>query len=258
MATIFKVLTWQGTKCRHDTHSQHTSAPYSLFTSAERTHNALGSRIALSSLCAWKESSHLVSHMSHPCWLLHMPFTTSTSSSSFTLPSITQEHAAQSVQHDPLQKHSVHPAHLQAPLVDKLRHQESLWLEDLQNGGNPRTTTATFYEPKELATVLRIEAYSGDPYHFLMYMKKLGKKINELRSPKKWRNLERLGRPAYRFFSKYQRRPASNLRCFSTIPWEALQILIFKIESCKRCWLHHCMPRKLRENPMQWSCRRER
>ena len=48
--------------------------------------------------------------------------------------------------------------------VDKLRHQESLWREDLQSGGNPRTKTPTSYEPKELATVSKIEAYSGDPY----------------------------------------------------------------------------------------------
>ena len=40
-------------------------------------------------------------------------------------------------------EHSVHPAHLQAPSVDKLRQQESLWREDLQSGGNPRTTTPT-------------------------------------------------------------------------------------------------------------------
>ena len=48
--------------------------------------------------------------------------------------------------------------------VDKLRHQESLWREDLQSGGNPLTATPTGYEPKELATVSRIEASSGDPY----------------------------------------------------------------------------------------------
>ena len=60
-------------------------------------------------------------------------------------------------------EHSVHPAHLQALSVDKRRHQESLWREDLQSGGNPRTTTPTCYEPKGLATVSRIEAYSGDP-----------------------------------------------------------------------------------------------
>ena len=31
------------------------------------------------------------------------------------------------------------------PSVDKLRHQESLWHEDLQSGGSPRTTTPTNY-----------------------------------------------------------------------------------------------------------------
>ena len=54
----------------------------------------------------------------------------STSSSSPTCPSTQREH-------------SLHPAHLQAHSVDKLRHQESLWREDLQSGGNPRTTTPT-------------------------------------------------------------------------------------------------------------------
>ena len=39
-------------------------------------------------------------------------------------------------------------------------HQGSL----LQSGGNPRTTTPAACGPKELATVSRIEAFSGDPY----------------------------------------------------------------------------------------------
>ena len=65
--------------CRQDTHSQYIAVQNGLFTSAERTHNALGWRIALSSLCAWKEFSHLVCSMSHP-WLPHLPSTTSTSS----------------------------------------------------------------------------------------------------------------------------------------------------------------------------------
>ena len=54
-------------------------------------------------------------------------------------------------------EHSTHPAHLQVPSVDKLRHQESLWREDLLSGGNPRTTTPTGHEPKKLATVSREE-----------------------------------------------------------------------------------------------------
>ena len=54
--------------------------------------------------------------MSHPWLLSHLPLTTSTSSSSFTLPSTTQEHAAQSVQQEQLREHP-HHAHLQAPSV---------------------------------------------------------------------------------------------------------------------------------------------
>ena len=43
-----------------------------------------------------------------------------------------------------LREHPAHQAHLQAASVDKLRRQESLWREDLQSGGNLRTTTPTF------------------------------------------------------------------------------------------------------------------
>ena len=91
-----------------------------------------------------KRICHLVLRMSHPCWLPRLSITTSTPSSSFTLlPTTTQEHAAQSVQQEQIREHPVHHAHLQAPSVDKLRHQESLWHENLQSGGNPRTTTPT-------------------------------------------------------------------------------------------------------------------
>ena len=68
--------------------------------------------------------------MSHPWLFSHAPSSMSTSSSSPTNPTTQREH-------------SVHPAHLQAHSVDKLRHQESLWREDLQRCGNSRTTTPT-------------------------------------------------------------------------------------------------------------------
>ena len=74
---------------------------------------------------------------------------------------------------------------------------------------------------KELATVSRIEAYSGDPNQLYDVQENLEKKITELRSPKKWRNLENLGRLVCRILN-YQRRPTSNRRCISTIPWKAL------------------------------------
>ena len=104
-----------------------------------------------------------------------MPFTTITSSSSFTLPSTTTpEHALHSGQHDLLQEHPVHHGHLQALPVDKQRHQESLWHENLQSGGNPRTTTPTGYEPNELVTVSRIEDYPGDPFQLYDAQKEFG------------------------------------------------------------------------------------
>ena len=93
----------------------------------------------ISSFVCLKRICHLVLHMSHPLLFSHLPFTTSTSSSSLTLPSTTTRgHAAQSVQHGPLEEQPVPHEHLQAIPVDKQRHQESLWRENLQSGGNPR------------------------------------------------------------------------------------------------------------------------
>ena len=106
--------------------------------------------------------------MSHPWLFSHVLSSTSTSSSSPVHPTTHREH-------------SVHPAHLQAPSVDKLSHQESLWREDLQSSGNPRTTTPTGYEPEELATVSRMEAHSGDPYHLYDVQEKVGEEDH--RSP---------------------------------------------------------------------------
>ena len=119
-------------------------------------------------ICAvqFVQSSHLVCFMSHPWLFSHAPSSMSTSSSSPMYPTTHREH-------------SVHPAHLRAPSVDKLRHQESLLREDLQSARNPRTTPPTGYEPEELATVSRIEAFSGDPCRSHDVQEKVG----EERSP---------------------------------------------------------------------------
>ena len=111
--------------------------------------------------------------MSHP-WLSHLPFTTSTLSSSFTLPSTTTpEHALQSGQHDILQEHPVHHQPLQKRPVERNRYQERLWRE-----GNLRNTFSTGYEPKELATkelatVSRISR-KKDPYQLHDAQKEFG------------------------------------------------------------------------------------
>ena len=59
-----------------------------------------------------------------------------------------------------------------------MTNQESLWREDLQSGGNPRITTSTGYELKELATVSRIEAYFGDPYQSYDVPEKFGEEYH--------------------------------------------------------------------------------
>ena len=74
-----------------------------------------------------------------------------------------------------------------------------------------------------------------------MHRKNLEKNITELLSPKKWRNLEKVGHTFCRIL-KCQGRPTSNRTFTSTIPQKALQILISKIEL-----QHICMPRKFRE-----------
>ena len=50
----------------------------------------------------------------------------------------------------------------------------------------------TGYEPKEIATVSRIEAYSGDSYQSYDVQENFGEEDH--RAPKKWRNFEKLGR----------------------------------------------------------------
>ena len=60
-----------------------------------------------------KRICHLVLHMSHLLLFSQLPFTASTSSHSFTLPSTTTQE---------YEGHPVHHAHLQALPVDKLRH----------------------------------------------------------------------------------------------------------------------------------------
>ena len=122
------------------TNTAHT-AQYSLFTSAERIARAwLKSHGLQCHLCAPEKNLSSGLHMSHPLLFSHLPRTTSTSSSSFTLlPTTTPEHALQSGQHDLL-----HHQPLQASQVEKHRYQEEpLWRENLQSDGNLRTNIST-------------------------------------------------------------------------------------------------------------------
>ena len=113
-------------ECGQDTHSQYTSVQHSLFTSAECTPRAWLKNCIVIFVRQKQVLSSGVSNVLSMVVLsrafLHEHFLF------FTYPTTHREH-------------SVLSAHLQAPSVDRLRHQESLWREDLQSGGNPRTTT---------------------------------------------------------------------------------------------------------------------
>ena len=162
----------------------------------------------------------------------------SNSSSSFAYPTTQREH-------------SVHPAHLQAPSVDKLRHQESLWREDLQSGGNPRTETPKGYEPKELATIARIEAYSGDPYQLYDVEYKVGEEDH--RAPvteevEEFGEIRTLGVPdstlSETSYIQSQMHFGDSVKSIADSDLE-------DGESQKML-----ISQKFMENPMQWSCRR--
>ena len=194
------------------THNAHLCS--TLCSQARNGSHALGSRaskaqvtrIALSSLCAWKESCHLVCNMSHPLLFSHLPFTTSTSSSSFTLPSTTtQEHAAQSVNHDQLQEH---PAE---------------WRKAAHDSSHRLRTQKSFRPSRERKIILEMHI------NYKMY-----RKNRRRRSPSSdHRRSEGIWRELACQILKYQRCPTSKRRCISTIPWKALQTLISKMESYK-------------------------
>ena len=238
--------------CRLYTHKHFTYSAVQLVhkRGTNRTGLAQGSSHKNCSVicCALDKSLSSGQHMSHPLLLSHLPCTTSTSSSSTSsssfalLSTTTPEHALHSGQHDLLQEHPVHHKLLRARPVEKDRYQEPLWRENMQSDGNLRNTFSTGYEPKELATkelatkelaVVSTISRVTDPYQLHDAQKEFGEEDHRARTPKKWRYLARLERLACRIL-KYQRRLTFRHRCFSTIPWKALQILISKVESYKR------------------------
>ena len=105
---------------RTPTHNTHLC--FTVCSQARNVHHALGSSHTDCSVIfvRLKRICHLVLHMPHHLLFSHPPFTTSTSSSSFTLPyTTTQEHEAQPVQQEPLREHPVRHAHRHASSVDK-------------------------------------------------------------------------------------------------------------------------------------------
>ena len=160
-------------------------------------------------LCVWKELSHLVWHMSHPWLFSHAPSSMSTSSSySPTCPPSQREHSA-------------HPAHLQVPSVDKLRHQESLaWR--LAECRKPTHDNSHRLWAQRACDCLKDRRLFWRSKSTIWCTWKSWRRRSTSSNPwRRWRHLERLGRLVCQV-PTYQRCPTSNRRCISTIPWKAL------------------------------------
>ena len=141
--------------------------------------NALGSKIAL--------SCHLVLHMSHPCWLPHLPFTTCTSSSSFTLPCYHGTRTRSTTRHNMINSEN----------TQYIMHIPNLpqWTScAIKNHSGLKTCRVAETRARQLHEVMGSTSLrpSRESKHILeihincrMYRKNLEKKITELRSPKK-------------------------------------------------------------------------
>ena len=153
---------------------------YSLSTSAHRTTDALGLRIALSSLCAKNECCHLVFPVSHPLVVLSRAFL----HEHFLFFTCLSHHKPRT-----LSTSRTSPSSLSRSRITLAWRPAEC--------RNLRNTTPTGCEPNEFVTVstkLVLEIHMN----CLMYKKNLEKKIFEFLSPKKWRNSKRLGRLPHR------------------------------------------------------------
>ena len=120
MCASFSGVSQRVETCRQYTH-KHCTYSAVQFVRKCGTHRTRLAQELQCHLCAPEKKLSSGPHMSHPLLLCHLPFTTSTSSSSFTLPSTTTlEHALHSGQHDLLQEHPVHHQPLQDLPVDKI------------------------------------------------------------------------------------------------------------------------------------------
>ena len=92
--------------------------------------------------CAHENTSVIWSAMSSPCWSLPHLLTSSPA-----------QHEAPLGQHDLLQDDTVHRAPLPEPVQSISSAKEPLSHVNFESGGNPRNTSPTGCEPKELATI---------------------------------------------------------------------------------------------------------
>ena len=218
------------------------AAQHSLFTSAERISLALGSRIA----------HHLVRLIS----IFHLVRTCLTLCCSRTCFAPRAHHLPRSL------FSTTTPQHAAQYIINFSKHSRST-SSAIKSHSGVKTCRVLEIRSKHSAQGMSPKGFDQRACDCLKDLevnrsisvtwctgKNLEKKITELRLPKKWRNLENLGRLASRIL-KYQRRRTTNRTCNSTTPWKSLQVEDGVTEEVDFTT----------ENPESfgdWSCRRER
>ena len=109
--------------------------------------------------------------MSHPWLFSHAPSSMSTSSSSPTYPTTQREHS----DHAPLQDHLA-----------------SCAIKN-HSGVKMCTVAPTGYEPQKLATISRIDAYSGGPYQFYDVHERFGEEDHQAPIPEETEEFAKFG-----------------------------------------------------------------
>ena len=187
-------------------------------------------RIAVSSLCASKNPSS-----GQPCHLLAGLCLT------FSLP--VHHNTKHHLDSTASSKTTLYTEPLPEPTQSTSSANKSLSHVNYESGGNPRNTSPTGYEPKELATK-ELATISGssleDIYHLYDVQREFGEQDQQAPIIEEVKDFGQLGHKAYsitRWQRCYNLRrcPTSSPRCTSTSLWKALRTLITKMGSYKNC-----------------------
>ena len=111
---------------------------------------------------------------------------------------------------------------------------------------NPRSTTPTGYEPKEFATVSRIEDYPGDPYQWYDAQKEFGERDHRAPITEEVKEYEEIGTHCL-----------SDSRTSETSYFRSQMHFDYSVESIADSDLEDGELEKIWANPIQWLCRRE-
>ena len=120
-----------------------------------------------------------------------------------------------------------------------------------------RKTFSTDYEPKELATVSRISRISRrtDPHQSYDAQKEHGERDHQAAITEEVKEFWEFGNPVSTD-SKFSETSYLQSKMHFDVSVESIADSDLE-DGELRCWFHHCIPKKLRGNPMHRSCRRE-